>query len=141
MIVNWVLTSEVIHPPVCELWNCQDRHQHQQEHGIQDLVILRICSREWAGWMILVLVVGSFHLVDGPLAVSDSLPFAWSVGCLSLYIVPLMAPAQDKVMGLPTPLITRIEFEENLMVHIAISSFLFSCSMRKAQRYGDLMSS
>jgi hypothetical protein len=52
--------------------------------------------------------------------VSDSLPLAWSVGCLSLYIVLMMAAAQDKVMGLSTPRIRRIENEENLMVHIAI---------------------
>lgn len=63
---------------------------------------------------------GAIDLILWTLAVSDSLPFAWSVGCLSIYIVPVMAPAQDKVMGLSTPHIRRIENEENLMVHIAI---------------------
>ena len=35
-----------------------------------------------------------------------------------------MAAAQDKVMGLSTPRKRRIENEENVMVHIAIWSFV-----------------
>ena len=71
------------------------------------------------GWLVLLVVVlmDALDLILWTLAVSNSLPFAWSMGCLCLYMVLVMATAQDKVMGLSTPRKRRIETKDNLMVH------------------------